>query len=43
MFITKRRIIRQSSLVIDGIDVEVVDYFKLLGITIDYKQLLSLS
>ena len=35
MFITKQRTARPSSLVIDGCSVEVIDEFKLLGITID--------
>ena len=37
MFITKQRAIRPNSLVIDGCSVEVVDEFKLLGITIDHN------
>ena len=37
MFITKQRSARPSSLMIDGCNVEVVDEFKLLGITIDHN------
>ena len=37
MFITKQRAIRPNSLVIDGCSVEVVDEFKLLGISIDHN------
>ena len=37
MFITKQRAIRPNSVVIDGCSVEVVDEFKLLGITIDHN------
>ena len=36
MFITKQRAVRPSFLVIDGCNVEVVEEFKLLGITIDH-------
>ena len=37
MFITKQRAVRPSFLVIDGCNVEVVEEFKLLGITIDHN------
>ena len=37
MSITKQRAVRPSLLVIDGCNVEVVDEFKLLGITIDHN------
>ena len=37
MFISKQRFVRPKSLVIAGFDVEVVDEFKLLGITIDHN------
>ena len=41
MFITKQRCARPSSLIIDGFNVEVVDEFKLLGITIDHNLLFN--
>ena len=41
MFITKQRCARPSSLIIDGFNVEVVDEFKLLGITIDNNLLFN--
>ena len=41
MFITKQRSARPSSLIIDGCNVEVVDEFKLLGITIDHNLLFN--
>ena len=37
MFISKQRAVRPSFLVSDGSNVEVVDEFKLLGITIDHN------
>ena len=37
MFISKQRSARPSYLIIDGCNVEVVDEFKLLGITIDHN------
>ena len=37
MFITKQQAIRPISLVIDGYIVDVVDEFKLLGITIGHN------
>ena len=37
MFITKQRSARPGHLIIDGFSVEVVDEFKLLGITIDHN------
>ena len=37
MIITKQRIVRPKSLVINSITVEVVDVFKLLGVTIDHN------
>ena len=37
MFITEHRIVHPLSLMIDGFDVEEVDDFKLLGITIDHN------
>ena len=43
MFITKQRTARPSSLVIDGFSVEIVDEFKLLGITIDNKYAIRLK
>ena len=37
MIITKQRIVRPKSLVVNSITVEVVDVFKLLGDTIDHN------
>ena len=42
MFITKQRTACPSSLIIDGCGVEVLDEFKLLGITIDLICFLSM-
>ena len=41
MYITKKRAFRPNSLVIDGCSVEVVNEFKLLGISIDHNLFFS--
>ena len=41
MITTKQRIVRLNSLVINSITVEVFDFFKLLGVTIDHNVFLT--